>query len=132
MGALAKVVFPTTVQFAAACAVMMQAEPESTRRLTTARERAAAAAAAPDEVGSRAAARERRNGSTQACRERSDAKVCASASVAEGPSATLWTSFDVHLAISAPMGMGRRPKTFGIDFGLWTRRGHPQLSLEDL
>ena len=35
------------------------------------------------------AARERTNGSTQGCRERSDAKVCASASVAEGPSATL-------------------------------------------
>ena len=34
------------------------------------------------------AARERTNGSTQGCRERSDAKVCASASVAEGPSAT--------------------------------------------
>ena len=49
MGALAKVVFPTTVQFAAACAILMQAEPESTRRLTTARERAAAAAAAPEE-----------------------------------------------------------------------------------
>ena len=40
------------------------------------------------------AARERTNGSTRGCRERSDAKVCASASVAEpeGPSATLWTS----------------------------------------
>ena len=31
------------------------------------------------------AARERTNGSTRGCRERSDAKVCASASVAEGP-----------------------------------------------
>ena len=30
-------------------------------------------------------ARERTNGSTLGCRERSDAKVCASASVAEGP-----------------------------------------------
>ena len=39
-------------------------------------------------VGSRAAAHERRNGSTRGCRERSDAKVCVSASVAEGPSAT--------------------------------------------
>ena len=37
------------------------------------------------------AARERTNGSTQGCRERSDAKVCVSASVAEGPSATLRT-----------------------------------------
>ena len=35
------------------------------------------------------AARERTNGSTRGCRERSDAKVCASASVADGPSATL-------------------------------------------
>jgi hypothetical protein len=39
------------------------------------------------------AARERTNGSTQGCRERSDAKVCASASVAEGPSATLFVDF---------------------------------------
>jgi hypothetical protein len=39
---------------------------------------------------------------------------------------------DVQRAISVPSGMGRRPKTFGIDFGLCTRRGHPQLSLEDL
>ena len=36
--------------------------------------------------------------------------VCASASVAEGPSATLPASWSVDLAISAPMGMGRRPK----------------------
>ena len=42
-------------------------------------------------------ARERTNGSTRGCRERSDAKVCVSASVAEGPSATLWSSFDVEL-----------------------------------
>ena len=35
------------------------------------------------------AARERTNRSTRGCRERSDAKVCASASVAEGPSASL-------------------------------------------
>jgi hypothetical protein len=28
------------------------------------------------------------------------------------------------------LGMGRRPKTFGIDFGLWTRRDHPELHAE--
>ena len=38
--------------------------------------------------GVKRAARERTNRSTLGCRERSDAKVCASASVAEGPSAT--------------------------------------------
>ena len=48
-----------------------------------------AEAAAPDEAACKRAARERTNGSTRGCRERSDAKVCASASVAEGPSATL-------------------------------------------
>ena len=56
------------------------------------------------------AAHERRNGSTRGCRERSDAKVCVSASVAEGPSATLPASWSVDLEISAPLGMGRRPK----------------------
>ena len=44
------------------------------------------AAVASDEVGSRVAAHERRNGSTRGSREGSDAKVCVSALVAErGP-----------------------------------------------
>ena len=47
--ALGKVVFPTTVQFAAGCAVLLQAEPEETRRLPTAPERAAAAESSPEE-----------------------------------------------------------------------------------
>ena len=68
-------------------------------------------------------------GSTRGCRERSDAKVCASASVAEGPSASLWTSFDVHLAISAPLGMGRRPKHIYTLTLRCTSRGHLELSL---
>ena len=46
---LSKVVFPTTVQFAAAAAVLSQAEPATTRRLAAAGERAAAAAAAPED-----------------------------------------------------------------------------------
>ena len=75
------------------------------------------------------AARERTNGSTRGCRERSDAKVCASASVAEGPSATLPASRRDHRAISTDHSLGRRPKTFGIDFGLWSPRGHPSTSL---
>ena len=91
-----------------------------------------AEAAAPDEAACKRAARERTNGSTRGCRERSDAKVCASASVAEGPSATLWTSFDVHLAISAPLGMGRRPKHIYTLTLRCTSRGHPQLSLGTL
>ena len=78
------------------------------------------------------AARERTNGSTRGCRERSDAKVCASASVAEGPSATLWTSRGGASLFSAPMGMGRRPKhIYTLTFEA-PPRGHPQLSLEDL
>ena len=53
----------------------------------------------------------RTNGSTQGCRERSDAKVCASASVAErGRVRLLWTSRGYVPEISAPLGMGRRPK----------------------
>ena len=75
------------------------------------------------------AARERTNGSTQGCRERSDAKVCASASVAEGPSATLPASWIVDLAISAPLGMGRRPKHIYTLTLRSTTRGHPKLSL---
>ena len=75
------------------------------------------------------AARERTNGSTQGCRERSDAKVCASASVAEGPSATLPASWSVDLEISAPLGMGRRPKHIYTLTLRSTPRGHPQLSL---
>ena len=71
------------------------------------------------------AARERTNGSTQGCRERSDAKVCASASVAEGPSATLPASWSVDLAISAPMGMGRRPKHIYTLTLRSTDQGHP-------
>ena len=78
------------------------------------------------------AARERTNGSTQGCRERSDAKVCASASVAEGPSATLPASWSVDLAISAPMGMGRRPKHIYTLTLRCTSRGHPEISLESL
>ena len=75
------------------------------------------------------AARERRNGSTRGCRERSDAKVCASASVAEGPSATLPASWSVDLAISAPMGMGPGPKhIYTLTFEV-PPRGHPALSL---
>ena len=77
-------------------------------------------------------ARERTNGSTRGCRERSDAKVCASASVAEGPSATLWTSFDVHLAISAPLGMGPGPKHIYTLTLRCTSRGHLELSLGDM
>ena len=41
--------FPTTVQFAAGCAVLLQAEPEETRRLPTALERSAAAENSPEE-----------------------------------------------------------------------------------
>jgi hypothetical protein len=79
-------------------------------------------------------ARERTNGSTRGCRERSDAKVCASASVAEGPSATctLPASRRDHRAISTDHSLGPGPKTFGIDFGLWSPRGHPELTLEFL
>ena len=79
-------------------------------------------------------ARERTNGSTRGCRERSDAKVCASASVAEGPVRLcgLLSMYAIHLAISAPLGMGRRPKhIYTLTLGV-TTRGHPQLSLEDL
>ena len=75
------------------------------------------------------AARERTNGSTRGCRERSDAKVCASASVAEGPSATLPASWSVDLEISTPLGMGRRPKHIYTLTLRSTPRGHPQLSL---
>ena len=46
-----------------------------------------------------------------------------------GPGATLWTSFDVHLAISAPLGMGRRPKHIYTLTLRCTSRGHPVLSL---
>ena len=76
------------------------------------------------------AARERRNGSTQGCRERSDAKVCASASVAEGMSATLPVSRGYVLAISALMGMGGPPKhIYTLTSGTYPR-GHPPLSLD--
>ena len=75
------------------------------------------------------AARERTNGSTQGCRERSDAKGCASASVAEVPSATLPASWSVDLEISTPLGMGRRPKHIYTLTLRSTPRGHPQLSL---
>ena len=46
-----------------------------------------------------------------------------------GPGATLWTSFDVHLAISAPLGMGRRPKHIYTLTLRCTSRGHLELSL---
>ena len=75
------------------------------------------------------AARERTNGSTRGCRERSDAKVCASASVAEGPSATSQTSRGVHLGISAHLEMGRRPMHVYTLTLKCTPRGHPKLSL---
>ena len=88
-----------------------------------------AEAAAPDEAACKRAARERTNGSTRGCRERSDAKVCASASVAEGPSATLWTSRVGTSAISGPLEMGRRPKHIYTLTSEVPTRGHPQLSL---
>ena len=70
-------------------------------------------------------ARERTNGSTRGCRERSDAKVCASASVAEGPTECDFQYFPkrVLFEISAHLGMGRRPKH------VW---GTPSLSLGHL
>ena len=75
------------------------------------------------------AAHERRNGSTRGCRERSDAKVCASASVAEGPSATFNTSRRVLFEISAHLEMGRRPMhVYTLSFKS-TPRGTPSLSL---
>jgi hypothetical protein len=46
-----------------------------------------------------------------------------------GAGATLWTSFDVHLAISAPLGMGRRPKHIYTLTLRCTSRGHLELSL---
>ena len=49
-----------------------------------------------------------------------------------GPGATLWTSFDVHLAISAPLGMGRRPKHIYTLTSRTPPRGHPQLSLKEM
>ena len=77
------------------------------------------------------AARERTNGSTRGCRERSDAKVCASASVAEGPSATFNTSRGGTPSFSAPMGMGPGPKhIYTLTWGV-PPRGHPSLSLDD-
>ena len=78
------------------------------------------------------AARERRKGSTRGCRERSDAKVCVSASVAEGPSATLNTSRGVHLGISAHLEMGRRPMHVYTLTSKSTPRDHPQLSLDQM
>ena len=78
------------------------------------------------------AARERRKGSTRGCRERSDAKVCVSASVAEGPSATLNTSRGVHLGISAHLEMGRRPMHVYTLTLKCTPRGHPVLSLDQM
>jgi hypothetical protein len=78
------------------------------------------------------AARERRKGSTRGCRERSDAKVCVSASVAEGPSATLNTSRGVHLGISAHLEMGRRPMHVYTLTLKCTPRGTPSLSLDQM
>ena len=46
-----------------------------------------------------------------------------------GPSATLPASWSVDLAISAPMGMGRRPKHIYTLTLRSTDRGHPELSL---
>ena len=37
-----------------------------------------------------------------------------------------------HRAISTDHSLGCRPKTSGLDFGLWSPRGHPQLSLGGL
>ena len=65
-------------------------------------------------------------------RERSDAKVCVSASVAEGPSATLWTSRVGTSAISGPLEMGRRPKHIYTLTSEVPTRGRPQLSLKEL
>ena len=62
----------------------------------------------------------------------SDAKVCASASVAEGPSATLPASWSVDLEISTPLGMGRRPKHIYTLTLRCTSRGHPELTFEIL
>ena len=84
----------------------------------------------PDEAASGGQlAKEQMEARKQGCRERSDAKVCVSASVAEGPSATLSASWIVDLAISAPLGMGRRPKHIYTLTLRSTDRGHPELSL---
>ena len=65
-------------------------------------------------------------------RERSDAKVCVSASVAVGPSATLNTSRGVHLGISAHLEMGRRPMHVYTLTLKCTPRGTPSLSLDQM
>ena len=77
----------------------------------------------------------RTNGSTQGCRERTAQRregVCVDLGCREGPSATLWTSFDVHLAISAPLGMGPGPKHIYTLTLRCTSRGHLELSLGDM
>jgi hypothetical protein len=64
------------------------------------------------------AARERTNGSTRGCRERSDAKVCASASVAEGPECDFACFLD------------SRPRDLGtVGDGAWPQ-AHIHLNLE--
>ena len=61
--------------------------------------------------------------------KRSDAKVCGRLSAAEGPIATLPASWSVDLALSVPLGMGRRPKHVGTLTLRSTTRDHPSLSL---
>ena len=65
-----------------------------------------------DGLGSRAAAHERRNGSTRGCRERSDAKVCASAaSVAERGAECDFADFlRGDLAVLGAIGDGAPPQ----------------------
>ena len=63
--------------------------------------------------GVKRAARERTNRSTRGCRERSDAKVCASASVAEGPSVRLCGLLEgVSSRSRRQWGWGAAPSTY--------------------
>ena len=94
-------------------------------------ESAMSSSGAPDEAGPRAAARERTMEAREAAGSAANAKVCVLASVAEGgPSATLPASWSVDLEISAPLGMGRRPKHIYTLTLRSTTRGHPVLSLD--
>jgi len=81
------------------------------------------------------AALERTNGSTQGCRERTAQRregVCVGLGC-RGPECDFVdTSFDVHLAISAPLGMGPGPKHIYTLTLRCTSRGHLELSLEIL
>ena len=58
--------------------------------------------------------------------------VCVSASVAEGPSASLRTFQVGTSAISGPLEMGRRPKHIYTLTSEVPTRGHPQLSLDQM